>query len=36
MVVYEETNDEIIAVTVHAVTKRQIQSRLKHQRWVPK
>jgi len=35
-VVYEEMGDEITAVTVHTVTKRQIQARMKRQRWVPK
>lgn len=35
-VAYEEKGEEITAVTVHTVTKRQIQARIKHQRWAPK
>jgi hypothetical protein len=35
-VVYEEKGDEITAVTVHTVTKRQIQARIQRQRWIPK
>ena len=35
-VAYEEKGDEITAVTVHTVTKRQVQARIKRQRWVPK
>jgi hypothetical protein len=35
-VAYEEDGDEITAVTVHTITKRQIQARMKRQRWVPK
>lgn len=36
LVAYEEEGDEITAVTVHTVTKRQVQARIKRQRWVPK
>jgi len=36
MVAYEEQGNEIIPVTVHPVTKRQVQSRIKRQRWIPK
>jgi hypothetical protein len=35
-VTYEEKGEEITAVTVHAVTKRQLEARMKRQRWVPK
>ncbi len=36
MVAYEEKENEITVVTVHTVTKRQVQSRIKRQRWAPK
>jgi len=36
VVAYEETGVETIAVTVHTMTKRQVQARIKRQRWVPK
>jgi hypothetical protein len=35
-VAYEEKGEEITAVTVHTVTKRQIQARIQRQRWAPK
>ena len=35
-VVYEEDGDEVTAVTVHTITKRQIQARMKRLRWMPK
>jgi len=35
-VAYEEEGEEITAVTVHTVTKRQVQARIKRQRWVQK
>jgi len=36
MVAYEETENEMTAVTIHSVTKRQVQSRIKRQRWIPR
>ena len=36
VVAYEEKGDEMTVVTVHTVTKRQVQARIKRQRWVPK
>jgi hypothetical protein len=36
VVAYEENEHAITTVTVHTVTKRQIQARLKRQRWIPK
>jgi len=36
MVAYERSENEITAVTVHPVTKRQVQSRVKRQRWIPR
>lgn len=35
-VAYEEKGEEITAVTVHTVTKRQVQARIQRQRWIPK
>ncbi len=35
-VAYEEQGEEITAVTVHTVTKRQVQARIQRQRWIPK
>jgi len=36
VVAYEEKGEEMTAVTVHTVTKRQVQARIQRQRWVPK
>ena len=36
MVAYVEQENEIIPITVHPVTKRQVQSRIKRLRWIPK
>ncbi len=36
VVAYEEQENEITAVTVHTVTKRQVQARIQRQRWIPK
>jgi len=36
VVAYEKKGDEITAVTVHTVTKRQILAKIKRQRWVSK
>ena len=36
VVAYEEKGEETTAVTVHTVTKRPVQARIKRQRWVPK
>jgi hypothetical protein len=35
-VAYEEKGEAMTAVTVHTVTKRQVQARIQRQRWVPK
>ncbi len=36
VVAYEEKGEELTAVTVHTVTKRQVQARIQRQRWGPK
>jgi hypothetical protein len=36
MVAYEEHGVEIVPVTAHTVTKRQVNSRIKRLRWIPK
>lgn len=36
VVAYEEKGEELTAVTVHTITKRQVQARIQRQRWVPK
>ena len=36
VVAYEEQGNEMTAITVHTVTKRQVQARIQRQRWIPK
>jgi hypothetical protein len=36
MVAYEEQGNEVTPITVHAVTKRQVQSKIERLRWIPK
>lgn len=36
VVAYEKKGEEMTAVTVHTVTKRQIQARIRRQRWIPR
>jgi membrane-bound inhibitor of C-type lysozyme len=36
VVAYEDKGEEMLAVTVQAVTQRQVQARIQRQRWIPK